>query len=337
MDFDLTEDQREIKSVAHELLAARSPIAKVRQAADAGQYDAVLWHEIVELGWPGIAVGEAYGGQGLGVVELAVLLEELGYACASTPLLSTAVAAAAIQAGGSDEQRERWLPGLVAGEITAGLGSSELIVDGHGADLVVLLDGDSARVLASPQPELVATIDPTRRYARLLVAPGGEDEHEDADEALADGAAARVRIAVAAEVVGVCQRALDMTLEYVKDRKQFGVPVGSFQAVAHRCAQMLLHTESARSTAYFAAWAADAGPSRLAEGAALASAAAATAGREVAGSAIQAHGGIGFTWEADVHWLYKRAEVDRALLGGPGRHLAALARVAAERLAVPAG
>jgi alkylation response protein AidB-like acyl-CoA dehydrogenase len=127
-----------------------------------------------------------------------------------------------------------------------------------------------------------------------------------------------------------------MTLEYVKDRKQFGVPVGSFQAVAHRCAQMLLHTESARSTAYFAAWAADAEPSRLVEGAALASAAAATAGREVAGSAIQAHGGIGFTWEADVHWLYKRAEIDRALLGGPGRHLAALARVAAERVAVPA-
>ena len=122
MDFDLTEDQREIKSVARELLAARSPIATVRQAADAGQYDAALWHEIVELGWPGIAVAEPYGGQGLGAVELAVLLEELGYACASTPLLSTAVAAAAIQAGGTDEQRERWLPGLVAGEITAGVG-----------------------------------------------------------------------------------------------------------------------------------------------------------------------------------------------------------------------
>jgi alkylation response protein AidB-like acyl-CoA dehydrogenase len=333
MDFDLTEDQREIKSVARELLGARSPIAKVRQAADAGQYDAALWHEIVELGWPGIAVAEQYGGQGLGAVELAVLLEELGYACASTPLLSTAVAAAAIQAGGSDEQRERWLPGLVAGEITAGVGSAGLIVDGHGADVVVLLDGDGdgARVLATPESELVATIDPTRRYARL---PSGADEE---GEALADGAAARVRTAVAAEVVGVCQRALDMTLEYVKDRKQFGVPVGSFQAVAHRCAQMLLHTESARSTAYFAAWAAEADPSRLAEGAALASAAAATAGREVAGSAIQAHGGIGFTWEADVHWFYKRAEVDRALLGGAGRHLAALARVAAERVAVPAG
>jgi alkylation response protein AidB-like acyl-CoA dehydrogenase len=330
MDFDLTEDQREIKSVAHELLGARSPIAKVRQAADAGQYDAVLWNEIVELGWPGIAVAEQYGGQDLGAVELAVVLEELGYACASTPLLSTAVVAAAIQAGGSDEQRERWLPGLVAGDITAGVGFAELIVDGHEADLVVLIDGDAASVLTAVQAEPLATIDPTRRYARLR--PGADVD----GDSLADGAAARVHAAVAAEVVGVSQRALEMTLDYVKDRKQFGVPVGSFQAVAHRCAQMLLHTESARSTAYFAAWAADAEPSRLAEGAALAAAAAATAGREVTASAIQAHGGIGFTWEADVHWLYKRGEVDRALLGGAGRHLAALARAAAQRVAVPA-
>jgi alkylation response protein AidB-like acyl-CoA dehydrogenase len=110
--------------------------------------------------------------------------------------------------------------------------------------------------------------------------------------------------------------------------------VGSFQAVSHRCAQMLLHTESARSTAYFAAWAAGDDPERLGEAAALAAAAAATGGREVAASAIQAHGGIGFTWEADVHWLYKRAEVDAALLGGATRHRAALARAAAGRSAV---
>jgi alkylation response protein AidB-like acyl-CoA dehydrogenase len=330
MDFDLTEDQREIKSVAHELLAARSPIARVREAAEATRYDDGLWKEIVELGWPGIAVAEAFGGQDLGMVELTVLLEELGYACASTPLLSTAVVAAMIQAAGSDEQRKRWLPGLVAGELSAGLGSPELILDGHGADVLVLIDGDGASVVPAGGAEELVTIDPTRRYARLSGDVAG-------GEPLGDGAAARARVAVAAEVTGLCQRALDMTLEYVKDRKQFGVAVGSFQAVSHRCAQMLLHTESARSTTYFASWTADAEPDRLAEGAALAAAAAATAGREVAASAIQAHGGIGFTWEADVHWLYKRAELDRALLGGPGRHLAALARVAAERVAVPAG
>jgi alkylation response protein AidB-like acyl-CoA dehydrogenase len=327
MDFDLTEDQQEIKDVARELLTARSPFAKVRQAVEAAAYDAALWKEIVELGWPGIAVAEQYGGQGLGAVELGVLLEELGYACAATPFLSTAVAAAVIGAGGSDEQRERWLPGLASGELRAGIGSADLAVDGHGADVVVLVDDDGARLLASPESEPLVTIDGTRRFGTVR----GDGEPLAAD------AADRVRAAVAAEVVGVCQRALDMTLDYVKDRKQFGVAVGSFQAVSHRCAQMLLHTESARSTAYYAAWAADAEPQRLGEAAALAAAAAGTGGREVAASAIQAHGGIGFTWEADVHWLYKRAEVDRALLGSVKRHHAALARAAAQRIAVAAG
>jgi alkylation response protein AidB-like acyl-CoA dehydrogenase len=328
MDFDLTEDQREIKDVARELLAARSPFAKVREAAEAARYDDALWREIVELGWPGIAVAEEHGGQGLGAVELAVLLEELGYACAATPFLATAVAAAVIQAGGTDAQRRRWLPGLVSGELRAGLGAAELVIDGDGADVVVLLEDDGARLLAGGQAEIepLVAIDPTRRFATVR----GDGEPLPAE--VAD----RARAAMAAEVVGVCQRALEMTLEYVKERKQFGVPVGSFQAVSHRCAQMLLHTESARSTAYYAAWAADAEPSRLGEAAALAAAAAATGAREVPASAIQAHGGIGFTWEADVHWLYKRGEVDRALLGGAKRHHAALARVAAQRLAVPA-
>jgi alkylation response protein AidB-like acyl-CoA dehydrogenase len=326
MDFDLTEDQREIKNVARELLTARSPFAKVREAAEAAEYDGALWREIVELGWPGIAVAEEHGGQGLGAVELAVLLEELGYACAATPFLSTAVAAAAIQAGGTGEQQRRWLPGLVSGELRAGVGAADLVVDGHGADVVVLLDDEGARLITGADAELVETIDPTRRFAAVR----GDGEPLSAD------VANRVRAAIAAEVVGVCQRALDMTLDYVKERKQFGVPVGSFQAVSHRCAQMLLHTESARSTAYYAAWAADAEPQRLGEAAALAAAAAATGAREVAASAIQAHGGIGFTWEADVHWLYKRGEVDRALLGGVKRHHAALARAAAQRVAVPA-
>ena len=115
MDFDLSSDQREIKDVARELLAARSPFAQVREAAEAAAYDAALWRELVELGWPGIAVAEEHGGQGLGAVELAVLVEELGYACAATPFLSTATAAAVIQATGTDEQRARWLPGLASG------------------------------------------------------------------------------------------------------------------------------------------------------------------------------------------------------------------------------
>jgi alkylation response protein AidB-like acyl-CoA dehydrogenase len=328
MDFDLSDDQREIKRTARELLAARSPWEAVRAAAEGGRPDERLWDELRELGWPGIAVAEEHGGQGLGAVELAVLLEEHGYACAATPFLATATAAAVIQAAGSPEQQARWLPGLASGEQTAAIGRRDLLAGTADAAVVVLTDGDAAEVLdgAAAGLEALGTIDGTRAHARVTT---------DADgESLGAGAAGRVTVALAAEAVGVSQRALDMTVEYVKDRKQFGVPVGSFQAVSHRCAQMLLDTESARSTAYFAAWAADADPDRLAEAAALAGAAAAGGVREVTAGAIQAHGGIGFTWEADVHWLYKRAQLDAALLGGAARHRAALTRIAARRVAV---
>ena len=229
-----------------------------------------------------------------------------------------------IQATGSAEQQARWLPALASGEATGAVGTRELACDAADAAVYILLQGDEAQLLerAEADVEPLQTIDPTRRFATI----GGEGQ------LLAAGAADRVRAAVAAEVLGVCQRALDMTVEYVKDRKQFGVPVGAFQAVSHRCAQMLMATESLRSVAYYAAWAADAAPDRLSEASALAAACAAEGGREVTASAIQAHGGIGFTWEADVHWLYKRAQLDSLLLGGSRRHRAALVRLAAERV-----
>jgi alkylation response protein AidB-like acyl-CoA dehydrogenase len=333
MHFDLTEDQQEIKRVARELLAARSSWARVREAAEAGAaYDQALWDELCALGWPGIAVAEEHGGQGLGAVELAVLLEQLGYACAASPFLPIAAAAAAIQACGSDAQRARWLPALASGEATAGIGTRALCADGVGAELLVLLDRPSgeAVLVTGADAAPLETIDPTRRYATVS---GGDAEPLGHGGAEAVAAADRIRAALAAEVVGVAQRALDMTLAYVKERRQFGVPVGSFQAVQNRCAQMLLDVESARSTALYAAWAADAAPERLPEAAALAAAAAADAGRSVTASAIQAHGGIGFTWEADVHWLYKRAQLDAALLGGGRRHRATLTALAAARVA----
>src|SRR3954467_12039457 len=147
MDFDLSQDQKEIKDVARELLAARSPWAKVREAAEAREYGDALWRELAELGWPGIAVAEEHGGQGLGGVELAVLLEELGYACAATPFLSTAAAATAIQAAGTPGQQRRWLPRLASGEATAGIGRPELAADAADAAVVVLLDADGAAQL----------------------------------------------------------------------------------------------------------------------------------------------------------------------------------------------
>jgi alkylation response protein AidB-like acyl-CoA dehydrogenase len=325
MNFDFSEDQRTIKATARELLASRSPFERVRAAAEAGGYDDGLWRELCELGWPGIAVAEEHGGQGLGAVELAVLLEELGYAVAATPFLGTALAASAIQHAGSGAHRARWLPGLASGEITGAFGGvRDLIADAADAAVIVLVEGGAPRVVAREDADVqpVESIDPTRRYARVR----GEGPALEGDVGAALG---RAGVGVAAELVGVCQRALDMTVAYVKERRQFGVPVGAFQAVAHRCAQMLLHTEGARSAAYFAAWAADAAPERLAEAAGLARVAGADAAKEVTGSAIQAHGGIGFTWEADVHWFFKRAQLDAALLGGGSRARIGLARLVA--------
>jgi alkylation response protein AidB-like acyl-CoA dehydrogenase len=172
---------------------------------------------------------------------------------------------------------------------------------------------------------MVDTVDPTRRYATV----GGDGDALPGDVA---GGLDRALIAVSAELTGVCQRALDMTVAYVKERRQFETPVGAFQAVAHACAEMLLATESARSATYFAAWSADADPERRHEAAALAKAAASDAGRQVTAQAIQAHGGIGFTWEADVHWLYKRAQLDAAFLGSAAAHRRSLTAVVSDRL-----
>jgi len=324
MDFGLTDDQRDIQRTARELLSSRATPERVREHAEAGRADDALWKELCELGWPGIAVAEEHGGQGLGTVELAILCEELGRTVAPVPFLPSVLAATLIEHAGSDEQRERWLPGLASGELTGAAGDTpELVHGAAGADVIVIVSGGEARALEGAAAEPVASIDSTRPAARVDGA-GGEPLPGDVA-----AAADRALVAVAAELVGVCGRALEMTVAYVKDRKQFGTPVGAYQAVSHRCAQMLLDTEGARAAVSFAAWAADADPQRLPEAAAMAKAAASDAGREVTAAAIQLHGGIGFTWEADVHWLFKRAQLDAALLGGASTQRARLARLVA--------
>jgi alkylation response protein AidB-like acyl-CoA dehydrogenase len=333
MDFGLSEDQREIQRTARELLAERARPERVREHAEAGRTDEALWIELCELGWPGIAVAEEYGGQGLGHVELSILCEELGRTVAPVPFLPTVLAATLIEHAGSEEQRALWLPRLAAGQTNGAVGVArdgvcELMVGASRAEALVLLEGGEAMVTdaAEADVEEVPSIDPTRPAARVSVpARGGEP-------LIGDVAAGvnRALVAVASELVGVCERALEMTVAYVKERRQFGVPVGAYQAVSHRCAQMLLETEQARSLSVYAAWTADADPSRLAEAAAMAKAAASDAGRDVTAGAIQAHGGIGFTWEADVHWLYKRAQLNAALLGGAKHHRARLAGMLGE-------
>ncbi|NLT07291.1 MAG: acyl-CoA/acyl-ACP dehydrogenase [Solirubrobacterales bacterium] len=321
MNFDLSEDQREIKRTARDLLADRCPPERVRAVAEGGGPDGALAAELAELGWPGIAIPAEHDGLGLGAVEAAALLEELGYALAGAPLLATAAAAFAIEGAGSDAQRAEWLPRLAAGSATATLGIAHgdvaaLVADAEGADAIVLVQDGRARLLTAAEAEVspLETIDPTRRYARVGAPPGAGEPLPGDPAAAVDRAAALA----AAELVGVCQRALDDTVAYVGERRQFGRPIGSFQAVAHRCSDMLLAAESARSAAYFAAWSADADPDGLPFAAALAHSVAATSAREATASAIQAHGGVGFTWEADVHWLYKRAQVASRLFGSVG-------------------
>jgi alkylation response protein AidB-like acyl-CoA dehydrogenase len=339
MDFGFTDDQREIQRTARDLLTGRATPARVREHAEARTVDEALWRELSELGWSGIAVSEQYGGQGLGQIELSILCEELGRSLAPVPFLPSALAATVIEQSGVQEQCERWLPGLASGETIGALGTvvdgvAELVIGGAQAHVLVLVDEEGNGIVLSADDAEVTpleAIDPTRSAARVSVPDGARDSLGDVCIGLG-----RSLISVSSELVGVCERALEMTVAYVKDRKQFGVPVGAYQAVSHRCAQMLLDTEKARSTAAFAAWTADADPERLAEAAAMAKAAASDAGREVTAGAIQMHGGIGFTWEADVHWLYKRAQLDAVLLGGAKRHRAQLAAILVDKIAASA-
>jgi alkylation response protein AidB-like acyl-CoA dehydrogenase len=343
MNFDFTDDQQAIKSTAHDFLAARLKADKLRELAEAGSYDDALWKEMSELGWPGIFIGEEHGGQGLGVVELVILMEELGYSLAPSPFLSNAAAGLMIQHAGSDEQRDRWLPGIASGEQRGTVayvvnGVASLVPDADSADIVVLFDEASGTasvaVAGEVQSERVDTIDSTRRFSRV--------EGSDAGEELSGGsgpagdAIAPIAVAVAGELVGVSQRAMEMAVEYAKDRQQFGRPIGAYQAVSHRCAQMLLETEGARSATLYAAWTADHEPESLQLAGSMAKAYASDCGWRVTASSLQVHGGIGFTWEHDLHFFLKRAKTDGHLFGSAREHRERVAELAGLKRSQPA-
>ncbi len=321
MNFDFTDDQQAIKSTAREFLASRFKLEKVRQLAESGEYDDAQWKEMAELGWPGIFIGEEHGGQGLGVLELVILTEELGYVAAPSPFLSNAAAGLMIQHAGSDEQKERWLPGIASGETrgTVGVvtnGSAPLVPDAELASVIVLIDGDTATIVepGDAQIERVDTIDDTRPYSRVS-ASGGDSLPGDVG-----GAGDRIAIAIAGELVGLSQRSMEMAVEYAKDRQQFGRPIGAYQAVSHNCAQMLIEVEGARSLTYYAGWVADTEPESLALAASMAKAYASDAGFRVPARSLQVHGGIGFTWEHDLHFFQKRGKTGGALYGTAREH-----------------
>ena len=331
MNFDFSDDQHAIKRTAKDLLADRFKMERVRELAEAGEYDEGVWNELCELGWAGIFIDESYGGQGLGIVELIILMEELGYALAPLPFLSNAAAGLVLQAAGSDEQKERWLPGIASGELrgTVGLvtdGEAKLVPDAATAEVIVLCGHEGTEVVerSDAQVEPVRTMDPTRAFARVGANGAGRPLEGDHLPGLSCAA-----LALAAELTGVSQRAMEMAVEYARDRKQFGRAIGAYQAVSHRCAQMLMEVEGARSATYYGAWTADAEPESLALAGCMAKAYASDAGWRVCTSSLQVHGGIGFTWEHDLHFFLKRAKVDGILYGSAREHRDAVADLSA--------
>jgi alkylation response protein AidB-like acyl-CoA dehydrogenase len=349
MYFDLTDEQQAIKSTAKGFLASRFKSERIREiAASESGFDEAGWKEMAELGWAGLALPEEWGGQGLGTVELAVLFEEMGYALAPSPLLSNTIAGLALAAGASDEQKERWLRPLAEGELrgTPALidadgpaepmsfsmgagdtlsGEKTLVLDAGSADFFLVATADGGRHVVKKGADGITvsaeeSIDPTRRLFTVRLdgvrpeatLPGsGEDYHPVFHRAC---------VALAAESTGLAQRALEMSVEYAKDRQQFGRPIGAYQAVSHRCAQMLLETENSRSAVFGAAWAADAEPESLPLAASMAKAYASDAGWRVPDAAIQVHGGIGFTWEHDLHFFLKRGRANAAMFGDAKWH-----------------
>ena len=328
MDFGFNDEQAAIKETAREMLAKRSPLSKVREAAESHSYDDALWKEICDLGWPGIAISQEHGGQGLGMVELAILCEELGYACAASPFLSNASAGLFVERAGSEEQRGRWLPGIASGDERGAAAfeprSNDIVPDADGAAVLVLNDGDGAVAVEAgdAQIEPVDLIDATRAYAQVS-ASGGDPLPGDAEDA-----ADRSVVALAAELTGIAQRAMELAVDYAKERQQFDRPIGAYQAVSHRCAGMLYDTEEARSLTYYAAWCADAEPESLPMAASMAKARASDAAWRVTNDALQVLGGIGFTWEHDLHFLLKRGKVGSELLGDSRMHRERVATLA---------
>ncbi len=342
MNFDLSEDQVVIKRTAREFLAARYRLDEVRRLAleeERGFTDA-QWEEIAGLGWPELAVEEAQGGQGLGIVELAVVAEELGYALAPTPLQSTWAATLLLAAAGEAGRLAGGRRGTVAqwdegGDFRPDTSTLEpdgsrltgvklAVHDAASADLlVVTAAGGRHFVVAADAPgvsiESAEALDTTRRLSTVTF-DGAEGEELTGSEADFGHAWHAVAVACAAESVGVAQRAMEMAVVYAKDRTQFERPIGTYQAVSHRCAQMLLEVEGARSASYWAAWALDHQPDMASVAASTAKAYASDAGVRVTGSALQVHGGIGFTWEHDLHFFLKRANANAHVYGDARWH-----------------
>lgn len=344
MDFELSDEQLALRDVSRSMLAANCPNELIRALAVSGtDLDEKLWRRGADLGWLGLAVPEDRGGFGQGLVELCLVAEEIGRAAAPGPFLDSAlVAVAGVDAGLPDGVLEQLVEGETRaalahhGEVTVRRDGDSLILTGravatqaaatvdwflvtahaNGADLLVLVEAGAA---ASTRR---LTLDETRRWYDVALndvrVPLANVVTEDPAQVrwLADGAT----VLTAADALGIGERLLAMTTEYVMVREQFDRPLGSFQSVKHKVTDMLTTLKGARAAVYYAAMALDA---RLPDASLSVSVAKAFTSEGItalAGEALQTHGGIGFTWEHDLHLYLRRAKVDEVLFGGPSEH-----------------
>jgi alkylation response protein AidB-like acyl-CoA dehydrogenase len=349
MEFELSEDQLALQVAAEELLASRSSPERVRAVVDGGGgWDRALWGDLVEQGWPALLGPEELGGLAVGWVEAAVLLEAVGAHIAAVPVLSQLVAVDTLAAAGEDT----WLAKLVAGDAVAAVagraveavasvapggwelqGVTEPVAFAPSADVMLVPSTDGRLFLVElgeDRPEAEPAMDLTREMARVHL--DGHPALELGDAAAADAYLDRGAVAMSAELLGTASRALEMAVRHAIDRHQFGRPIGSFQAVKHRCADMLVDVEGMRSATWWAAWCLATDHPDRSVAASTAKTWCSDAAERVLNSSLQVHGGIGFTWECDLHLYLKRAQYDRVAFGSASAHRDRLAELLRRRL-----
>ena len=348
MDFGLSDEQKLLDDSLRRFLAERLPTTRVRELIDTPDaHDPKLWSELAELGVAGCLIGEEHGGAGLSLLDAAVIATALGHAAAPTPFLGSAILAPRlIGAAGSEAQRKEWLPKLAAGKARLGVALAEQVerrdeagvvldggklrgtalfaIDGVGADAHLVAAGDALALVAANAPglavEAMPTIDRTRRLAELRfdgVAPAELLARGDAARAALASALIAARVALAADLLGACDRSLALSVDYAKQRKQFDRPIAQFQAVKHMCAEMAAAIEPARALVWYAAHADGEIPAEAPLLALHAKAHLAEVAMDVVRIATQVHGGIGFTDACDLQLWFKRVSLARQLLGTP--------------------
>jgi alkylation response protein AidB-like acyl-CoA dehydrogenase len=347
MDFGLSDDQRLLEESVRGFVRDRVPIARVRELREAAcPNDRAIWRGLAELGTTGILIPEAQGGSDLSLLDAALVAQALGHAVTPAPFLASAVIAPVALRALRGAGAKIWLEGIAAGERVLGVALTEtfsvredagialaggrlrgkalMALDAHGADGVLIAVGrERLAVVQSGAAGVaitrLATIDATRCTAEVVldgVAP--EVLYDDAGAAIARALDAG-RIALAFDVLGACDAMIEQAVAYAQQRKQFGRAIGSFQAVKHLCAEMIAALEPARSLLWYAAHSFDALPDEAPLLACHALAHVSEIGREIASTATQVHGGIGWTDEQNLHFWFKRIAVARHLLGGPER------------------